>query len=179
MKKIFLILLFLTLSISYGQDFSKKWNNNYRRYDYYNSNGYLIGYEKWNPNYQRWDYTNVNSNNYGKRVQQVEQPIEQGGNLELAMRVANEKQRRYDINISKLKEANEVSVEYLKAVATRKGLSYNTAYNRYISEYWNKIMRGNYDISSNSTLEYLIDYLTKGVGYIICIELKDCTLYNN
>ena len=95
------------------------------------------------------------------------------------MRVANEKQRRYDVNLSKLKEANNVSIEYLKAVATRKGLSYNTAYNRYISEYWNKIMRGNYDISSNSTLEYLIDYLTKGVGYIVCIELKDCTLHNN
>ena len=177
MKNVFLILLFLTLTVSYSQNFSKKWNSTYQRYDYSDSNGYLIGYEKWNSTYQRWDYTVVNTN--ANRPAQVRQPIEQGGNLELAMRVANEKQRRYDVNLSKLKEANNVSIEYLKAVATRKGLSYNTAYNRYISEYWNKIMRGNYDISSNSTLEYLIDYLTKGVGYIVCIELKDCTLHNN
>ena len=177
MKNVFLILLFLTLTVSYSQNFSKKWNSTYQRYDYSDSNGYLMGYEKWNLTYQRWDYTTVNTNT--NRPTQVMQPIEQGGNLELAMRVANEKQRRYDVNLSKLKEANDVSVEYLKAVATRKGLSYNTAYNRYISEYWNKIMRGNYDISSNSTLESLIDYLTKGVGYIVCIELKDCTLYNN
>ncbi len=177
MKNVFLILLFLTLTVSYSQNFSKKWNSTYQRYDYSDSNGYLIGYEKWNSTYQRWDYTVVNNN--ANRPAQVRQPIEQGGNLELAMRVANEKQRRYDVNLSKLKEANNVSIEYLKAVATRKGLSYNTAYNRYISEYWNKIMRGNYDISSNSTLEYLIDYLTKGVGYIVCIELKDCTLHNN
>ena len=177
MKNVFLMLLFLTLTVSYSQNFSKKWNSTYQRYDYSDSNGYLMGYEKWNSTYQRWDYTSVNTNT--NRPAQVRQPIEQGGNLELAMRVANEKQRRYDVNLSKLKEANDVSIEYLKAVATRKGLSYNTAYNRYISEYWNKIMRGNYDISSNSTLEYLIDYLTKGVGYIVCIELKDCTLHNN
>lgn len=177
MKKILLLLLFLTLTISYSQNFSKKWNSTYQRYDYSDSNGYLMGYEKWNSTYQRWDYTALNTN--ANRPTQVMQPIEQGGNLELAMKVANEKQRRYDVNLSKLKEANDVGVEYLKAVATRKGLSYNTAYSRYISEYWNKIMQGNYDISSNSTLESLIDYLTKGVGYIVCIELKDCTLYNN
>lgn len=180
MKNVLLFLLFLTFtSYSYSQDFSKKWNSVYQRYDYYNSNGYLIGYEKWNQTYQRWDYTNVNTNNFGKRVHQVEQPVEQGGNLELAMKVANEKQRRYDTNLAKLKEVNDISIEYIKASATKNGLSYVTAYNRYINEYWNKIARGNYDISSNSTLDSLIDYLTKGVGYVVCVELKDCTLYNN
>ena len=179
MKNVLLLLLFLTFtSSSYSQDFSKKWNSNYQRYDYYNSNGYLIGYEQWNANYQRWDYTKVNTNSYGKRPYQVEQPVERG-DINFDMQILLEKQRRYDTNIAKLKEVNDISIEYIKVSATKNGLSYVTAYNRYINEYWNKIARGNYDISSNSTLDSLIDYLTKGVGYVVCVELKDCTLYNN
>ena len=45
MKNVFLILLFLTLTVSYSQNFSKKWNSTYQRYDYSDSNGYLMGYE--------------------------------------------------------------------------------------------------------------------------------------
>lgn len=45
MKNVFLMLLFLTLTVSYSQNFSKKWNSTYQRYDYSDSNGYLMGYE--------------------------------------------------------------------------------------------------------------------------------------
>ena len=45
MKNVFLMLLFLTITVSYSQNFSKKWNSTYQRYDYSDSNGYLMGYE--------------------------------------------------------------------------------------------------------------------------------------
>ena len=120
-----------------------------------------------------------NAQNYMSTPYPVQQPVQQGGDLYLAQRVLIEKQRRYNINWEKLKEAHTLNKQFLKGVAYTNNIDYSIAYNRYIDEYWNKIMRGNYDISSNSTLEYLIDYLTKGVGYIVCIELKDCTLHNN
>jgi hypothetical protein len=176
MKNLFYLLLLIT-SISYSQNFSEKWNSVYSRYDYHDTNGNLIGYKKWNSVYSRWDYTQLNSSN--SNVTPVYAPVDQGGSLDIAQKVLIEKQRRYDVNFAKLKEVNTVNIDYLKAVSINKGLSYDKAYNRYINEYWNKVMRGNYDISANSTLDSLLDYLTKGVGYIACVELKDCTLYNN
>jgi hypothetical protein len=101
MKNLFYLLLLVT-SISYSQSFSEKWNTVYQRYDYYDTYGNLIGYKKWNANYGRWDYTQLNSNTYGKNVYQVEAPIEQGGDLELAQKILIEKQRQYDISQSRL-----------------------------------------------------------------------------
>ena len=38
-------------------------------------------------------------------------------------------------------------------------------------------MRGNYDISLNTTVESVINYIDKGAAYLACYELKDCKLY--
>lgn len=120
-----------------------------------------------------------NAQNYMSTPYPVQQPVQQGGDLYLAQRVLIEKQRRYDINWEKLKEAHTLNKQFLKGVAYTNNIDYSIAYNRYIDEYWNKIMRVNYDISLNSTLESVINYIDKGAAYLACYELKDCKLYNN
>ena len=177
MKNIFLILLFLTLSVSYGQNFSKKWNSTYQRYDYSDSNGYLIGYEKWNSTYQRWDYTVVNTNT--NRPAQVRQPIEQGGNLELAMRVANEKQRRYDVNKAKL---DEHILLHQKLIAGRGKFDAKVSYEEihrvdeiYLS-FIKNLFRQNYDLSSESTLKYLMDTIQNYALKLPCKEWRACDM---
>jgi len=41
---------------------SKKWNDLYKRYEYFDSKGQMIGYEKWNNLYDKWEY--FESRNY-------------------------------------------------------------------------------------------------------------------
>lgn len=120
-----------------------------------------------------------NAQNYMSRPNPIRQPIDQGGDLYLAQRVLMEKQRRYDVNWEKLKDSHIQNLRFLKTTASMNNIDFNRACDRYISEYWNKVTQGKYDISLNSTLESLTNYLVKGTAYIACVELKDCELYNN
>ena len=177
MKNVFLILLFLTLTISYSQNFSKKWNSTYQRYDYSDSNGYLMGYEKWNSTYQRWDYNAVNTNT--NRPTPVMQPIEQGGNLELAMRVVNEKQRRYDINKAKLDEHiryYEKGImlvgKFEAKVSSEEIIRVNNIYFSFIKN----LLNNNYDLSAESTLKYLMGTIEDYAVKLPCKEWRACDI---
>lgn len=120
-----------------------------------------------------------NAQNYMSRPYPVQEPVQQGGDLYLAQRVLIEKQRRYDVNWEKLKEAHIQNLRFLKGAASMNNIDSDGACNRYITEYWDKVIYNNYDISLNSTMQSLTNYLVRGTAYIACVELKDCELYNN
>lgn len=62
MKK-FLIFSFLMLGIlCFSQSVTKKYNTLNQRYEYFNSNGSMIGYEKYNSLYKRWEYFDIQQN---------------------------------------------------------------------------------------------------------------------
>ena len=176
MKNVFLILLFLTLSVSYGQNFSKKWNSTYQRYDYSDSNGYLMGYEKWNSTYQRWDYTVVNTN--ANRPAQVRQPIERG-DINYDTKILLEKQRRYDINKAKLDEFVLSGQQLIFAVGKSDAkVSYEEAKrvnDIYLSSVKN-LLNKNYDLSSNAALQYIIDTISSYPIKLTCKEWNICKI---
>lgn len=94
--KAFLISLGLLLSLSTtnAQDVTKKWNNIYKRYEYYNSRGNLTGYEKWSSIYNRWEYFNAQpqSNNNGYKYPDYQSPYDIG----LIERVLSQKQQVFN-----------------------------------------------------------------------------------
>lgn len=102
MKKIFLIIVitFSSNLFCFAQSYSERYNSFYERYEYYDSNGNLIGYKKWNSLYNRFDieFKGNNSNNsYNNNVNKI-QPY----NIELINKVLESKQNRYDSNIERM-----------------------------------------------------------------------------
>ncbi|MFC4165156.1 hypothetical protein ACFOWU_15925 [Epilithonimonas zeae] len=62
MKKTLTLFAFLFVFFSYSQSPSstKKWNEYHNRYEYFDSEGNLIGYEKYNDYKKQWEYYSEN-----------------------------------------------------------------------------------------------------------------------
>lgn len=100
MKKLFFLILFLLFSlISVAQTYTKKYNSINGRYEYFNSNGSMVGYEKYNSISNSWEYYTVTNNNnpYNRKPIEVA-PVQSNVNLELIDRVMAKKQSNYDKN---------------------------------------------------------------------------------
>lgn len=52
---IFMILVSVSLQVP-AQSIVEKWNDFYKRYDYFDKHGKLLGYYKYNDFYKRWEY---------------------------------------------------------------------------------------------------------------------------
>lgn len=53
----FILLFFMMFIMNVGaQNFIKKWNDFYKRYDYFDCHCVLKGYYKYNDFYKRWEY---------------------------------------------------------------------------------------------------------------------------
>jgi len=64
MKKI-ILLLFAVISIAIGalaQSYTQKWNDLYKRTEFFDSYGRMIGYAKYNDLYNRMEYYDANGN---------------------------------------------------------------------------------------------------------------------
>ncbi len=109
--RLFISILFLfsfAIEIK-SQNYTSKYNSLYERYEYFDSNGKLIGYKKWNSLYNRWEYTDKSQNRSQKKQRtQYESPYD----LELLQGAMEYKQKKYDHNLNliydKLDEIYEV-----------------------------------------------------------------------
>ena len=65
--KLFLVLiLFLFTNLLFSQTYTERYNELMHRYEYYDSNGSLIGYKTYNELMQRWEFYSAD-NNYNDR----------------------------------------------------------------------------------------------------------------
>ncbi|BEV03901.1 hypothetical protein [Chryseobacterium gambrini] len=61
MKKVFFSVFMLFGVFCFSQNISKKFNSVYKRYEYFDSNGNMIGYEKYNDVLKQYEYYSTNS----------------------------------------------------------------------------------------------------------------------
>ena len=61
-RLIFVAIVMLCAGVSGAQTYTQRWNDIYRRTEYYDSNGRMIGYAKYNDVYDRMEYFDANGN---------------------------------------------------------------------------------------------------------------------
>ena len=171
MKNLILTLLFfISFSASSQTTYTEKWNSAYQRYEYRDSSGNLVGYKKWNSAYERWEYTELKqkSNSY-----QVEQPV-QRGNIDLDYKILQQKQERYNANLSRINTEFDSYAKYIYVC----GYDYtaqqrDNAYKKLVNSYNHLV--GIYDISLDSNANYIIKSLALKTFEITCSDFnKNC-----
>jgi len=113
MKRLFVVsILLLFLTGLKAQKVTEKWNIGYGRYEYYDSNGNMIGYKKQNV-WGQWEYvdTSPQTNPTPKKKYEYKNPY----NTELMERALSIKQQEFDRKVSNIqaliaKVDNEISL---------------------------------------------------------------------
>ena len=144
------IVCFLILSIFsanlMGQNYSSKYNSLYERYEYFDSNGNMIGYKKYNSLYDRWEYTDLSRQHKSNRNSYY--------NLDLIQQAMLYKQQQGDRNLNLIYDKDDEIQNILSKVAERTG-GFNSKQKDEISQYVttiNSMCKG--DLSNNG---YVMD----------------------
>ena len=157
MKKIIIIFIFLNSLINYSQTTSEKWSSLYKRYEYTDSNGNLIGYKSYNSLTDSWDYTNLNNT-----VKDVDNR-NYDTTLQLLDRAMAAKQNRYDNHKLKYDAGFKKVQDFINKL--RKLLAEpdtKEEYDKFEKDVVSKLYNKNYDYSSPQVVDSLIDYIYKG-----------------
>jgi len=115
---------------STAQTYTKKYNSINGRYEYFNSNGTMVGYEKYNSISNSWEYYTVTNDNnpYNRKPIEVA-PVQSNVNLELIDRVMAKKQQDYDNQQSELLRQLDMYYENLKEVSMSRLRQVQSFYN--------------------------------------------------
>lgn len=97
-----------------AQNYTSKYNSLLERYEYFDSNGNMIGYKKWNSLYDRWEYTDKSQQNNRSRY---ESPY----NLDLIQKAVIHKQQQHDRNLDLIYDKLDEIYETLDNVVDIKG----------------------------------------------------------
>jgi hypothetical protein len=97
MKLLFSLVLLLSCSLARSQDITKKYNDLSKRYEYFNRNGSMIGYETYDSYSNSWKYYEVPQRTPSTYVEPID--------TDLVERALNKKQSRFDTNIAKIDAA--------------------------------------------------------------------------
>lgn len=155
MKQLFIVsILLLSLLGLQAQDATAKWNEMYKRYEYYDSRGNLTGYRKWNEMYNRWEYFDNNSSK--GRKYEYKSPY----NTELMERVLKEKNaqteqilnQRVDVIQEIMEETIEIAYEKLQ-----EGKISQRGFDKFMKDYSDglKITNGEVLHDYNNLLDWL------------------------
>lgn len=147
------ILLFVLFGFSSFAQISEKWNDYYKRYDYTNPNGVLIGYKQFD-NYERvWKYYTVS-----------QPPICQPNtnlNVDLYKQVAERKQASYNANIKRVQELINQLYNSTYTLFPKKSRSDCDILNAVFYEVHIKPLNQNsYDLSYDNIANQLINSIT-------------------
>lgn len=151
MKTKLITILFLLVSVfANAQNTVRRYNELLERYEYFDSNRKLIGYEKWNSLYNQWEYTDLRSRNNGSTYIP---PY----NMEVVGAAMRLKQERHDRNLNIISNKGQQlynTLLYIESVNGGLTQSQSNAYNIMI----NKIntSMSNADISDNNSANYVI-----------------------
>ena len=165
MKNLISLLVLLFTINSFSQTMTEKWNSLYERFEYFNSNGTMVGYKKYNSLYNRWDYYDLKTTNTSRS----------SVDLELVDNVLSSKQAKYDANLLKIKETINQCEIYIATLYKNNGGTWETylnARNRFHDYYVSKV--GKYDLSNKLTFQQVDKFLYDGVIKIGCDYFKHC-----
>ena len=93
MKNLLILILCILCQKLVAQQSTEKWNDLYKRYEYYNSQNYMTGYKQYNNLKEQWEYfSTVNNTGYKPNTAFKDE------NFDLLERVMKVKQNKYDYN---------------------------------------------------------------------------------
>lgn len=167
MKKLFLLILFLFFSFtSLAQTYTKKYNSINGRYEYFNSNGSMVGYEKYNSISNSWEYYTVNNDNNPYNRKPIETPpVQSNVNLDLIDKVMSQKQSNYDNNVQTIQNTiNTLSNKISNLnISSELKESIHDDFDRVL----NVLNTNRYDYSNNSTTNDIVNWLYSEYNRII------------
>jgi hypothetical protein len=140
-----------------GQNYSSKYNSLYGRYEYFDSNGNMIGYKKYNSLYDRWEYTDLSRQNKSNSNSYY--------NLDLIQQSMLYKQQQGDRNLNLIYDKDDEIQDILSKVAEKIG-GFNSKQKNEVSEYVtmiNSMCKG--DLSNNGYVRKIISTMDKWKRY--------------
>lgn len=103
MKRFVLLLFLFCTMFSFAQSFSEKYNSILGRYEYYNSQGSLIGYKSYDSVNRQWNYTDITVKNSN---------VSSSINLPLIQQVMESRQSQYNTNSKSIKNLQDNIYSY-------------------------------------------------------------------
>lgn len=152
----FTILLF-SLNLS-AQSYTKKYNDLYNRYDYFNNNGTLIGYKYYDDLYQVWKYKDLSQVPTSSYIKPI--------NTELVGKVLNAKQQKYDANVEKIYNTiNEIRNKVYNLNLDPEVIE--SVWAKFNSQCLDVIDRKKFDYSSSTNTNTVMNFMYESINNII------------
>ncbi|WP_241330397.1 hypothetical protein [Chryseobacterium arthrosphaerae] len=164
MKKLIFSECILIGGLCFSQTTTKKFNSFYNRYEYFDSNGNMTGYEKYNSFSKQWEYYTTNNTSQSRQPTQYRAP--QQLDISALGNAMTAKQNNYNYNVQQLQNAVNTISDQIKNL----DLSYEQR--KLISDTFqqncvNEINRTRINYSSANETNRIIKWLYDSLNIII------------
>ena len=164
MKKIMILSSLLLGSLCFSQSVIQKYNSLYKRYEYFNSSGNMIGYKQYDSISKQWEYFDLRSNQNHKQPREYGEYV-QPYNSDLIERALSQKQQIYNYNYQKVQSTIKEIVE----ITRNSNLNASTKY-EIIKQFSDAVSKNlnnqSIDYSSLEQTNSVISWLWTTVGKI-------------
>lgn len=158
MKKLIFLSALCFGSWVFSQSVTEQYNSLYKRYEYFDSNGNMIGYKTYNNLTKNWEYYEKSTPSpYSGRTKNYldyVNPYDTGGIIGMM----GQKQKTYDNNVEKIRNI----ITNIKGAILRLNISEsikNTIIDTFSNEINNNLNNQRIDFSSNANTESVINWL--------------------
>lgn len=163
-KYLLIFLMFLLSSRATCQDYYEKWSNIQNRYEYYDTDGNLVGYKKWSNLHSRWEYHTIKSEN-NSRITTYPQ-YENTQDIELINKVLASKQDRYNYNVQRVQNHIDKLSNNFKTISDSEQRIFALKELSDVIQSFNK-KNPHIDYSSNSHATSVINYFSNAYNDIV------------
>lgn len=162
--KYFIKLIFLfSVGLINAQSYTEKYNSLEHRYEYFNSDGNLAGYKYYDGLNQQWVYKDMNEQPKSTYINPI--------NEERVSQVLAAKDRKYDVNVDKIRNAINTIREKVYNLNLNIETK-NSIWSDFNSRCLNVIDKKNYDYSNNNTPRVVINFMYESIDKIISNNIQ-------
>ena len=168
MKKIMISTFFLLGSFYYSQSITEKYNSIYKRYEYFDSIGNMIGYKSYNNLSQQWEYYDLKTTQ--KQPYQYAKP--QQLDISVLGNALSIKQNNYNNNVKQIQRALDNVIDQVRNFDISEDKK-EVIIKKISDSFINNIMSKNFDYSSVSETNRIVRWIYDSANIII----KNVTTY--
>ncbi|RKE77877.1 hypothetical protein [Chryseobacterium sp. AG363] len=164
MKKIFISVCILLGISCLSQTTTKKFNSFQNRYEYFDSNGNMIGYEKYNSFSKQWEYYTTNNTSQSRQPTQYRDP--QQLDISALGNTMETKQNNYNYNVQQLQNSVNNIVEQINNLDLPDEQK-QAIYQNFQQQCVNELNRTKINYSSANETNRIIKWLYDSLNIII------------